>query len=169
VTDRSNVLRLAGLLVVVAVLQAAVVSWLNVAGYVPDLLLVVAVAAGAVGGVDRGPLIGFAAGLLTDLMVTTPMGMWALVGCIAATASGTLAGSAAMRGAGRRALVFAGVAAGSTLLFVVLARLLDQGALGAIDVFAAALVNGLAAGTLSRTSVRAVRWTFGYDAALERA
>lgn len=168
-SDRTDTLRIIALLVGVAILQAAIVSWLNVAGYVPDLLLVVAIAAGAVGGVDRGPLIGFGAGLLTDLMVTTPLGMWALVGCIAATASGTLADTRATRSTGRRAMVFAGLGAGATLLFVVLARLLDQGSLGAIDVFAAAVVNGLAAGLLSRRAIRAVRWAFGYDAALERA
>lgn len=161
-TEPTGFARVAALVVAVAVLQAAVVSWLNVAGYVPDLLLVLAVAGGAVGGVDRGPAIGFAAGLFTDLMVTTPMGLWTFVGCAAAAASGALAGSPALRSTGRRALVFASVAAAATLLFVVLARLLDQGALGAIDVFAAALVNGIAAGALSTVSVRAVRWAFGY-------
>jgi rod shape-determining protein MreD len=168
VRDRTNALRLVALLVAVAVFQAAVVSWLNVAGYVPDLLLLMAIAGGAVGGIDRGPLIGFGAGLLADLMVTTPVGMWALVGCLAATASGSLTGTVATRSAGRRALVFASLAAGATLLFVVLARLLDQGDLDALDVFAAALVNGLAAGILSRPAVRSMRWALGYVGELER-
>ena len=43
------------------------------AGAIGDLMLVVVVAAGITGGADRGATYGFAAGLLYDLVVDTPV------------------------------------------------------------------------------------------------
>jgi rod shape-determining protein MreD len=162
-TDAAGVVRVALVLVMAALLQAGLVSWLNIGGYVPDLLLVMAIAGGAVLGPDRGALVGFASGLITDLMVTTPFGMWALVGCLCGAVAGSLRESAALRNGPRRALTFAAIGVGATFTFVVLARLTDQADLRPIDVSAAALLIGIVAGALSRPAMRAVAWASGVD------
>jgi hypothetical protein len=69
-----TVVRYGLLIVTAAILQRGVFSQLRVDGAVPDALLVLAVAAGIVGGTDRGATVGFFSGLALDLMVTTPFG-----------------------------------------------------------------------------------------------
>jgi hypothetical protein len=96
-------------------------------------------------------------------MVTTPFGMWALVGCLCGAVAGSLRESAALRNGPRRALTFAALGVGATFTFVVLARLTDQADLRPIDVSAAALLIGIVAGALSRPAMRAVAWASGVD------
>jgi rod shape-determining protein MreD len=79
------------LLVVTLVLQATVASDLRVRGAAPDFLLLLAVCAGLTGGASQGTLVGFAAGLATDLYVTgTPVGLSALTLCLVGYGVGTL-------------------------------------------------------------------------------
>jgi rod shape-determining protein MreD len=156
-------LKLVMVLVTAALLQAGIVSWLNVGGYVPDLLLVVAVAAGVVGGVDRGALIGFGAGLCTDLMVTTPFGLWALVGCLTGAAAGYVSGTSLVRSPTNRAMTFAVAVGAGLLAFAVLARLVGQASLGTIDLPLAVVTGAVAAGILSRIASRVLTWALGPD------
>lgn len=59
----------------------------------PDAMLLVAVAAGIVGGSERGALVGFLAGLLADLPASTPLGLSALTFCVVGFAVGALQSS----------------------------------------------------------------------------
>lgn len=73
-------LRLAVLIVVAAVVQAAVLGHLRIAGAAPDLLLVIAIAGGLAAGDTRGAIGGFAAGLAIDLLTWgRPFGLAVLV------------------------------------------------------------------------------------------
>lgn len=63
---------------VVMALQLSIGSSLDLVGVHPDLMLLAAVSAGLVGGEERGAIVGFAAGLLTDLFVQAPFGLSAL-------------------------------------------------------------------------------------------
>lgn len=60
-------------------------------GVAPDLLLVAALVGGIVGGGDFGARHGFAAGLLLDLVTTTPLGLSAGIYGLAAFGIGSLA------------------------------------------------------------------------------
>lgn len=44
----------------------------------PDVLLLIAVAGGIAGGPERGAVVGFAAGIVADLFLHTPLGLSAL-------------------------------------------------------------------------------------------
>jgi rod shape-determining protein MreD len=59
--------------------QLSVVSQLQFWGVSGDVLVVAAVAGGFVAGPERGAAIGFATGLAIDLLLTTPLGLTALV------------------------------------------------------------------------------------------
>jgi rod shape-determining protein MreD len=62
---------------------------LRVNNIAPDFMLLLAVCAGYVGGPDEGAVVGFAAGLLSDLfLLDTPFGLSALAACLAGFASG---------------------------------------------------------------------------------
>lgn len=69
--------------------QTAVLSEVRVVGVVIPLMLLMSAAAGVVGGVDRGAVVGFALGALADLTVITPLGL----GALTAAATGALAGT----------------------------------------------------------------------------
>ncbi|HSK23971.1 MAG TPA: rod shape-determining protein MreD [Egicoccus sp.] len=75
-----RVLAVGLLLVTAAVLQTALFPFLTLAGYRPDLLLLVTVAIGLRDGPLPGLRVGFAAGVLTDLLVSqSPVGIAALI------------------------------------------------------------------------------------------
>jgi rod shape-determining protein MreD len=83
-----------GLKVVVVLLVGILVQTtfgadLRVNNIAPDFMLLLAVCAGYVGGPDEGAVVGFAAGLLSDLFLQgTPFGLSALAGCLAGFAAG---------------------------------------------------------------------------------
>jgi rod shape-determining protein MreD len=73
-----------GLVLLIALcLQVAVMPWLTIAGAQIDLLLLVGIAAGLVGGPERGARVGFVAGLLMDLTISGPFCLSALAYCLA--------------------------------------------------------------------------------------
>lgn len=68
------------LLVTAALLQTALFPFVTLGGFRPDLLLLVTLAIGLRDGPLAGLRVGFAAGLLTDLLVSqSPVGVAALV------------------------------------------------------------------------------------------
>jgi rod shape-determining protein MreD len=87
------VARMALVLVTAAVLERAVFSQLRIDGAAADVLLLVAISAGIVGGSDRGAVVGFFAGLTIDLLVQSPLGLYALVYCLTGYLVGVAHGS----------------------------------------------------------------------------
>lgn len=127
---RVNRILLSTVLVAVAlVVQVCILARLHLPGAVPDLLLLVVIALALVWGHVAGALIGFGAGLLTDLAPPADhaMGRYALVLCFI----GYLAGLAKPdRGRAQSAtvplLVVCGAAVGSTFLSVGVAALVGE-------------------------------------------
>lgn len=72
------------------VLQHSVFAVPGPGGVRADLLLLVALTAGVVGGSERGAVVGFVAGLVFDLFVQTPLGLSALAYSLVAYAAGSL-------------------------------------------------------------------------------
>jgi rod shape-determining protein MreD len=69
--------------------QTTVVSEVRLAGVVISLTLLLSASAGAVGGIERGAVAGFALGALHDLTLESPLGL----GALAAAATGAVAGT----------------------------------------------------------------------------
>jgi rod shape-determining protein MreD len=92
-------LRLSGLLLVALLLQTTVIPDLRILGVCADLMLLSTVCAALVGGPELGGLVGFAAGLLSDLfLVTTPFGLSALVFSLIGFAVGSIRGTMLQEG-----------------------------------------------------------------------
>jgi rod shape-determining protein MreD len=85
-----KVWRLAILVVLLVVIQVTLFTHLRILGVVPDLGLVLAVAIAYRQGPEAGALTGFAAGLLYDLFLETPLAMSALSYALAAYVIGVL-------------------------------------------------------------------------------
>lgn len=118
-------LRIALFLIVAVLIQTALGTDLRVGGVAPDLMVLGVICAGLTGGTEAGAWVGFWAGLLTDMFLTsTPIGLSALTYCLTGAAIGALRASvlqerrtliplAALVGTGAAVLLF--VAAGDVL------------------------------------------------------
>jgi rod shape-determining protein MreD len=155
--------RLTALLLIGILLQTTIVPDIRLRGVCADLMLLVVICSGLAGGAEQGAVVGFAAGLLTDLFLpTTPFGLSALAYCLTGFAVGALRGSMLREGWLMAPLItFAGSAAG-VVLFVVAGVMVGQSqlTLGGPTVLAktAALVgamNALLAIPVSRIVARA--------------
>jgi len=72
-------LKVAGLVVVLLVVQTSFGADLRVLGVAPDLAVVVVICAAVNGGAEAGAWVGFWVGLAADLIsVSTPVGLYAL-------------------------------------------------------------------------------------------
>lgn len=86
--ERTTVKVLA-LLAVGILAQTTFASGMRVDGVAPDFMMLLAVCAGFSGGPDRGAVVGFGAGLASDLFLqSTPFGLSALAGCVVGFAVG---------------------------------------------------------------------------------
>ena len=71
----------AGLVVLAfALVQQTLMLDLRSGGVHPDIMVLLPILAGLVGGPARGASMGFASGLVADLFLPTPFGLSALVG-----------------------------------------------------------------------------------------
>jgi len=122
-----TVLKVFALLVVGIGFQTVFGTDLRVDDVAPDLMLLLAVCGGFVGGPDNGAVIGFASGLISDLFLQdTPVGLSALAFCLAGYSVGW-AGANMVRS--RLFMAPALAAAGTMLgvaLFVVIGYVVGQ-------------------------------------------
>jgi rod shape-determining protein MreD len=141
-----------------AIAQVGVFSPLPIAGVRPMVLLLIAVAGGAALGAERGAVVGFAAGLVFDLLLTTPIGLCALVFCVAAYLTGRLAPPARRPSWWRAPVVVGAASAGAWVGLRVTGWILGQRGMvpdrPLVGVAVVALVNAAGA----PFALRALRW-----------
>jgi len=152
-----------------AFLQYTVVTQFRIAGVSADLLLVIAIAAGMIGGAERGAIVGFASGICLDLMVTTPFGLCAIAGLIAGVVSGLLE-DATVHSARWLTMVIAFLASSAGMLSFAIAGTL----LGRSDLLSGHLVTilgivGVSSAALVFPALRACRWADPEDVLLRAA
>jgi len=132
------------LVLVTLLVQQTLALDVRIAGAHPDVMLALPIAAGLVGGPEKGALVGFAAGVATDLFLPTPFGLSALVYCLVGFAVGQAAG---VQGDHSVWVVAPGVAVISSaiavMLYAVLGALLGQNQMLKVDLAAVVLVVSL--------------------------
>lgn len=116
-----------GLVAFVALLmQLSVVNRIEVAGVTGNILVVVAVAGGFTAGPERGALIGFGVGLAYDLLLTSPLGLTAIVYTVVGYVAGKVA-AALIRSSRLAGVVLAVLAAPIAMLtWVIVGALFGQ-------------------------------------------
>lgn len=146
------------LLLVTVTVHTTVMPQLRIYGVMPDLLILVAVAAGMVGGPVRGAAMGFAVGLVADMFLTTPMGLSALVFSLVGYAVG-MAAEGLLDAAAWFTPVIGGVAsAGGVGLFAIVGATLGEGELIDGRLLAIMAVVGITNAILAPVMSRLVRW-----------
>ena len=160
-------MRLPPVILLAVVLHTAVLPQFRVFGVAADVLLLLGVTAGIVGGPERGAVIGFFAGLCADLFVQTPFGLSALAYSLTGYAVGNMQ-STILRAAWwiPLATTIVGCAFG-VLLFAAAGAVVGESQLvnGHLPTVMAAVA--LLDAALSLVVVRLVRWALA-DAELAR-
>ena len=150
--------RLSLLLVVTLALQLTLLGGIRVAGVHPDAMVLVAIAAGIVGGPDRGAMVGFATGLVTDLFLQTPFGLSALAFCIVGYLVGMFQGGLIRSAWWIPALTAVVASAGGEALYAMIGGIVGQGhMINNRLALVAGLVGGVN-GLLALVMVPAMRW-----------
>jgi rod shape-determining protein MreD len=152
------------ILLVFLVVELTVLDRLHLFGAGPDIMLLLAVVAGIEGGPRVGALFGFAAGILLDLFLQTPMGLSALVFCIVGYAVGSLQGGV-LRAAWWIPIVTTFVASVvGVLTYALVATVVGEPHLVTPHLFVVAAVVGVFNAILSPAALRLVRWSLsGYE------
>ena len=120
-------IRIGLLLLLTVLIQTTLASDMRISQVAPDLMVLVVICAGLTGGTEAGAWVGFWAGLLYDMfLTTTPVGLSALTYCLIGAGIGALRASVLQE---RRALLplaaLVGTAA-SVLVFVGAGDVLGQ-------------------------------------------
>jgi rod shape-determining protein MreD len=156
-------LRLALVTLVLLVIQSTLMLSIRIHGVHPDLLWLVPITAAILDGPETGAIAGFWSGLAFDLILPTPFGLSALVGCILGYAVGS-ATKAVDREAGWLlpvAAVIGSVAA--DMLFAVLGGIFGQRQMVQIDFTALVAVVAVSSALLVMPVNWAMRWALFPD------
>jgi rod shape-determining protein MreD len=148
------------ILITLLTLQLGVLNGLTLFGVQADLMLLAAIAGGIAAGPERGAAIGFASGLLYDLMLQTPFGLSALTYALMAYLVGSLQDSVLRAAwwipvATATAASFLGV-----ILYGVLGTVLGESEVG-WELLKIALVVAFLNTLFAPVVVKAMRWATG--------
>jgi len=156
-TARSFV-RLALVIFLVLMVQQTVMLALRVGGAHPDLLWLLPITAALIDGPETGAIVGFWSGLAFDLVLPTPFGLSALVGCLLGFATGTLTAAVDPRAAWLKPVAALTGSVAADMLFAVLGAILGQEQMVQIDFLSLFLVVGVSSVVLVLPVSRLVRW-----------
>ena len=156
--ESTRFLRWAIIVSAAAVLQIGLAADISVAGVHPDLLLLVSICAGIVGGPGTGAGIGFTAGLLFDLFLPGRFGVTALAYLLVGYASGVAGDSVARPNRWISVAMVALASAAGTLAYAVIGQMLGQRSMS--DPRLAAIVGIVAVfnALLALTTLAVCRW-----------
>jgi rod shape-determining protein MreD len=157
VTGRS-MLRVALVIFIVLMVQQTVIVALRIGGAHPDLLWLLPITAALLDGPETGAIVGFWAGLTFDLVLPTPFGLSALVGCLLGYAVGSLTTAADPRATWLKPVAALAGSIAADMLFAVLGAILGQGQMVQVDFLALFLVVGISSVVLVLPVNRLMRW-----------
>ena len=151
--------RLPLVLVLALLVHTTVLPEFRIAGVMPDVMLLLAVAAGLEGGPMYGALIGFGAGMLADLVLSTPLGLSALVFTVVGYAVGVTKGGLLRDTWWFPALVAMVASSAGVGLFALAAAVIGETHVLNTHLSTIMLVVGITNGILAPVVVRLVRWS----------
>lgn len=165
-----EIVRLLMVIVLLLLLQFTIGLELHIVGVHPELMLLLPIAAGVIGGPEMGAGVGFASGIANDLLLPTPFGLSALTFTIVGFAVGYVMAP----GSGRREfwwltpLVALAGSAGGVMLYVVLGAILGQEQMVQVDLAAVVTVVAVINAILSPLATRVMAWALDRPVAPKR-
>ena len=157
-------LRLGAVCLLALLVQLTVFVDVRIAGVAPELLALVAVIAGFFVGPERGPVIAFAAGLLWDIYLPTPLGVSAITFAVVAFAVGSL-NEGLFHDTRSQLVLVAGVASASTVIgYALLGSILGESGLVGGDLMIVAFLVGVINAVLAPIMAPLMAWAFAAEA-----
>ena len=153
-----NPVRLAVVILVGLVLQVSLFARFSYDGARPDVMILLALAGGFAMGSERGAVVGFSAGLAFDVVLTTPLGLSALVYTLVGYAVGTVGSSVIRSSSWIVPLVALIGSAAGVVLYAVVAEVFGQAAFTGPPLTAIVVVVSTVNAVLAPVAVRAMRW-----------
>ncbi len=153
------------LLISALALHLTLFSVLRIAGTAPDVMLLVAVAGGLVGGPVRGALLGFAAGIAIDVFLRTPMGLSALVFTLVGYGVGVVS-TGVLTPSWYLPVVTASVASAAGIVIYAMVGAMLGEPMVSRRLFTIVSVVAVGNGILAVPVIRAVTWAMGDDGGL---
>jgi len=152
------ILRVALVILLALLVQSTVVLSINLGGMHPDIVWLLPITAALLAGPETGAIVGFFSGLAFDLVLPTPFGLGALVGCLIGFSVGAAVVAVDARASWLRpvAAVIGSVAA--DMLFSVLGAIFGQQQMVQIDFFSLFVVVAAASLVLVLPVDRLMRW-----------
>ena len=150
--------RVALVIFIVLMVQQTVMVALRIGGAHPDLLWLLPITAALLDGPETGAIVGFWAGLCFDLVLPTPFGLSALVGCLLGYVTGSLTTAVDPRAAWLKPVAALAGSVAADMLFAVLGAILGQGQMVQIDFLSLFLVVGVSSVVLVVPVSRMMRW-----------
>jgi rod shape-determining protein MreD len=157
VTARA-VVRVAFVIFLVLMVQQTVMVALRVGGVHPDLLWLLPITAALADGPETGGIVGFWAGLAFDLVLPTPFGLSALVGCVLGYAVGALTTAVDPRTTWLKPVAALTGSVAADMLFGVLGAILGQPQMVQIDFVALFFMISISSVVFVLPVSRLMRW-----------
>jgi rod shape-determining protein MreD len=152
------VLRVALVIFVVLMVQQTMMVALRVGGVHPDLLWLLPITAALADGPETGGIVGFWAGLAFDLVLPTPFGLSALVGCLLGYAVGALTSAVDPRTTWLKPVAALAGSVAADMLFAVLGAILGQPQMVQIDFVALFFMISISSVVFVLPVSRLMRW-----------
>jgi rod shape-determining protein MreD len=152
------ILRLILIGVIALPIQTTLLADVRFFGVAAQLMLCMSIAAGAIGGSERGAVAGFIFGLLFDLVLSSPLGMLSLLYGLAGFVAGYAHSRTVVNPRWMNALVIGGVSALATLSHPVLANWIGVEGWISSRLLRVVLIVGVVNALASFFIVPLVRW-----------
>ncbi len=143
---------------IVLAVQLTLIDAVRITGAHADAMILLAVAAGYVGGPERGATFGFAAGLVADLFLPTTFGLSALVFCLVGFATGLATEGLVRSSWWLPPLVAAAATAAGAAGYAILGALLGTPGMLSVDLVPTLVVAVPGAAILATPVLRMVAW-----------
>src|SRR2546428_7040889 len=141
------------------VVHTSVLDRVHIAGVQPDVMLLLAVAGGIVGGPKLGALLGFGSGLILDLFLQTPLGLSALVFCLVGYGVGNVQAGVLRASWWIPVVTTVAACVAGELAYALVATVVGQPHLVDLHLLKVAAVVGGTNGVLAPIALRLVGWS----------
>ena len=161
VTESSVIFRWGVLLTAAYLLQVGFLNDLKFFGVHPDIMLLLAICAGLVGGSSRGAAVGFVAGILVDLLLSGDLGISALCFTLVGFGVGAAEDSVIRSTRSISMAISVGASAIGVLLYAALGQLLGGHTLSDPHLWRIVGIVALLNGVLCLAALPLCRWAEG--------
>jgi rod shape-determining protein MreD len=153
-----SIARVALVIFVVLMVQQTMMVALRIKGVHPDLLWLLPITAALADGPETGGIVGFWAGLAFDLVLPTPFGLSALVGCLLGYAVGSLTTAVDPRATWLKPVAALTGSVAADMLFAVLGAILGQPQMVQINFLALFVMVSISSVVFVFPVSRLMRW-----------